>query len=161
MAALGVVAGTWLVAVPHVAADGTAYVVSDVQCDQAGRGVLDLTLVNDSDTADAEFVVGGTPPAASTVVVVAPTSAHTMTFTDLADGDVSVPIRIDGTPSDVVATVQCELPRVEALSGTAHIVSGVTPELPRTGSSTAGLLIGGALVSAGIAASLIARRRYS
>ncbi len=161
LTAAGLFLGALVVGVAPASADGTAYVTTDVECDQANRGVLDLTLVNDSDTVPAEFVVGDADPAKAALVTVAPLSAHAMTYTELADGDITVPVRIDGAEADVAVTIDCAGPRVESLSAPAHIVGGVTPELPRTGSSTVGLVIGGALVVAGIAASLIARRRYS
>jgi LPXTG-motif cell wall-anchored protein len=147
-------------------AAGTPYVLSDVQCDPAGNGVLDLTLVNDNDLVEAVFTIDATGTGVgdnvgSTSIAVAPLSAHAVTFTDLLDGDLVVPLQVDGVDASVMVSVACDAPQVASLAATARASNGVTPELPRTGSSTGGLLIGGALVTAGILASLIARRRYS
>ena len=76
------------------------------------------------------------------------------------------PCRCGSTVSTQVvrATIDCDLPRLtspleaQAVSGAAPVR---TAELPRTGADIGGFIIGGVLVSAGIAASLLARRRYS
>jgi LPXTG-motif cell wall-anchored protein len=144
--------------------DDSAYVLSDVHCSPSGDGVLDLTLVNDSAVVDAQFTVDGSTVTTSATVRVAPSSAHALAYTGLADGKVDVPVRIDGEVQFVHAVVDCDLPRLtsrltaEAVQGSAPVA---TPELPRTGSDYGGFVIGGLLVSAGIVASLFARRRYS
>jgi LPXTG-motif cell wall-anchored protein len=159
-----------------------AYVLHDLQCDQHDDGVLDLTLVNDdpANTADFTVATGATP----SKYEVASLSARAITMSGLADGPVIVPVLINGAASSVSVTVACDraqgavLPPTLAPSTTA-VASGVphagapatTPAafsspadgafvLPSTGSSVLSLVIGGALVVAGIAASLIARRRY-
>jgi LPXTG-motif cell wall-anchored protein len=142
----------------------SAYVLSDVHCSQRDDGVLDLTLVNDSALSGAQFTVDGSSAAISATVMVAPSSAHALAYTGLADGDVEVPVRIDGEVQLVHEVVDCDPPRLssrlsaEAVQGSAPVA---TPELPRTGSDYVGFVIGGLLVSAGIVASWFARRRYS
>jgi hypothetical protein len=141
----------------------TASVRSDVGCSRGGDGVLDLTLVNDDPLAGVEFVVGGHDPANSAAVLVAPSSAHALAYTGLPDGAIELPVHIDGEASVVHAVVDCDPPRLTsrissvAVAGTAPVD---TPALPRTGGDRGGFIIGGLLVSAGIAASLLARRRY-
>ena len=141
-------------------AQSGASVIADVQCDQAGNGVLDLTLVNEG-AADAVFVVVG--PTGSTSATVASGAASAVTYADLPDGPVALFASIDGVEYPVGATVTCdavtgEPPVVEVLPASAGRADGA---LPRTGASVGGLLIGGALVTFGAAASLISRRRYS
>jgi LPXTG-motif cell wall-anchored protein len=165
---------------------GGAYVLHDLQCDQHDNGVLDLTLVNDdpANTADFTVATGATPAKYE----VASLSARAITMSGLADGPVIVPVLINGAASSVSVTVACDRAQVAVLPptvapSTTAIASGMphrgapatTPAafsspadgadgafvLPSTGSSVRGLVIGGVLVAAGIAASLIARRRYS
>jgi LPXTG-motif cell wall-anchored protein len=169
-AALVIAVGVAGLAVDRAGADSvtphpsdTAYVLSDVHCSPSGNGVLDITLVNDSELVNAQFLVDGSDAASSAAVLVAPSSAHALSFTNLADGDLAVPVRVDGANQVVRATVNCDLPRLtspleaQAVSGAAPVR---TAELPRTGADIGGFIIGGVLVSAGIAASLLARRRY-
>jgi LPXTG-motif cell wall-anchored protein len=141
----------------------TAYVLSDVHCSPRGDGVLDITLVNDDPVGGAQFEVGPRDAASSVAVHVGPSAAHALTFTALPDGDVAMPVWVDGVEQVVRVNVNCDLPRVQTLDGVARQGSAQvgTTELPRTGSDLGGLIIGGVLVSAGIAASLLARRRYS
>jgi LPXTG-motif cell wall-anchored protein len=142
---------------------GTASVQSEVRCSRGGDGVLDLTLVNDNSLAGAEFVVGAHDAAGSAAVLVAPSSAHALAYTGLPDGAVEVPVRIDGEASVVRAVVDCDPPRLTSRISSVAVAGSApvdTPELPRTGSDRGGFIIGGLLVSAGIAASLLARRRY-
>lgn len=142
----------------------TAYVLSDVHCSRGGDGVLDLTMVNDSPDTGVQFEVDGHDAATSVAVLVAPRSAHALAFAAMPDGEVDVPVRIDGELQVVHAVVDCDLPRLtsrlsaEAVQGSAPVV---TPELPRTGGDSTGFVIGGLLVAAGITAALLARRRYS
>lgn len=172
-ASLVVGVGVASIAVPSVAApsagaentssNDAAYVLSDVHCSRGGDGVLDLTLVNESSLVGAEFIVDGHDAASSAAVLVAPSSAHALAYTGLADGEVEVPVRIDGEAGVVREVVDCDPPRLSSrLSSTAVAGSAPvdTPELPRTGSDSGGFVVGGLLVSAGIAASLLARRRY-
>jgi hypothetical protein len=142
----------------------SAYVLFDVHCTPAGDGVLDLTLVNDSADVAASFTVKWRDDDPSAAVLVAPSSAHALSFTQLADGNVDVPVAIDGVATVVHADVECDPPRLtEALRATVNqgTASVDTAELPRTGGDWGGFAVGGVLVSAGIAASLLARRRYS
>jgi LPXTG-motif cell wall-anchored protein len=150
-------------AVSTPAISTSAYVLSDVHCSPGGDGVLDITLVNDNPARGAQFDVGPRDAASSVAVHVGPSAAHALTFTALADGDVAVPVWVDGVEQMVRATVECDLPRVQSLDGVARQGTAEigTTQLPRTGSDLGGLIIGGVLVSAGIAASLLARRRYS
>lgn len=150
-----------------------AYVLSDVHCSAGGDGVLDLTLVNDSrataavfrvDRSDVDRVAAHRDAVTSVEVVVAPGSAHAIAYSALSDGPVSVPVQVDGAAQVLHADIDCDRPRLaSAVSG--EVDQGVAPvataELPRTGGDIVGIVIGGLLVSAGIAASLIARRRYS
>lgn len=149
-AALALVAGGALLAMaPAVSADG-ASVLSDVQCDPSGDGVVDLTLVNDG-AGTAVFVVSGA------TYEVEPGSAHALSFSGLADGPFTVPASVDGVDATVSATVECDAPRVEVLAP----VAAEEPTLPSTGGEVGwGLVIGGVLVGAGVAASLVARRHY-
>lgn len=148
------------------ASGGGAYVLSDVQCDGNGDGVLDLTLVNDDPSAEALFVLGDVAPEwASSIadpsVAVAPLTAYAVTFTGLADGLAGVSVVVDGVPITVWATVGCDAAHVEVLPSPVRGEADDVTALPRTGSSTSGLLIGGVLVAAGALASLLSRRRYS
>ncbi len=160
LAACALAVGIAVCAAGAAAADGTPYVTSDVQCDANANGVLDITLINDNSVDPAEFVVAA-PGAASADIVVQPLSAHAVTLTDLADGTVRVDISINGVANPVVATVQCDTATVQVLGHHTRQRES-SPALPATGSSaTWGLLVGGVLVTAGIAASIVARRRYS
>jgi LPXTG-motif cell wall-anchored protein len=165
-----------------------AYVLTDLQCDPHDNGVLDITLVNDDPTLVAHFTVA--TKATPSQVEVAPSSARALTMTDLADGPVVVPVLVNGVSTEVSATVRCDQPEVEVLdapvptaaptttapaeaqsggpaavpttvAAVSNTDAGGEPLLPSTGSSTGGLVVGGLLVAAGIAASFIARRRYS
>ncbi len=143
------------------AAEGKAYVLSDVQCDANHNGVLDLTLVNDQALQAAVFVVSAPSSTTSSAIAVAAASVSAITFTDLADGALTVPVSVDGVDAGVAVRVACDAPEVAVLGVVRHQAVSA-PSLPATGkSSTGGLLIGSALVVAGIAASLVARRRYS
>lgn len=150
-----------LLAAGTASAEGTASVMADVQCNPAGGGVLDLTLINERPEQAAVFVVDGS----SYTVEVG--SATAITYTDLADGVVTVGVTIDGVPAPVSVTVACATaaaPSVEAAPSASPLAvqSAVADDaLPRTGSSSGGLLIGAALVASGAVASLVARRRYS
>lgn len=160
LGALALVVGVALTASTSASADGTAYVLSDVQCDANHNGVLDLTLVNDQASQSADFVVTEAQSSKSSSIAVAASSVSAITFTELPDGLVVVPISIDGADARVAVQVACDAPEVAVLG--APIRSPFTgPSLPQTGSSTGGLLTGGILVAAGIAASLVSRRRYS
>lgn len=144
------------------AAEGEAYVISDVQCDANHNGVLDLTLVNDQASQAAIFDVSAPASGASSAIAVAADSASAITFTDLADGALTVPISVDGVDAGVAVRVACDAPEVAVMGPPVRRQSAAEPSLPVTGrSSTGGLVIGSALVVAGIAASLVARRRYS
>ena len=141
--------------------DGSAYVLSDVQCDSNHNGVLDLTLVNDQASAPALFVIAEASAATSSSISVAAASVSAITFTDLADGALVVPVSVDGVEVPVAVRVACDAPEV-AVMGAPVRQQADEPTLPSTGSSsTGGLVIGGVLVAAGIGASLLARRRYS
>jgi LPXTG-motif cell wall-anchored protein len=142
------------------AAPGEAYVQSDVQCDANHNGVLDLTLINNQQSQAAVFVVAATGATASSTVAVPAASASAITFTDLPDGSLTVPVSVDGVDAGVAVRVACDAPEVAVL-GAPLRSQAAAPSLPATGrSSTGGLIIGSALVLAGIAASLVARRRY-
>lgn len=142
-------------------ADESAYVLSDVQCDANHNGVLDLTLVNERAAQEAVFVVAEAQSVGPASVAVAAASVSALTFTDLPDGPLVVPVAVDGVESQVAVQVACDAPEV-AVMAAASVRSGAAGELPSTGaSSTGGLVIGSALVAAGMAASLVARRRCS
>ena len=160
--AVALAGGFALVSVPvaTAAADGTATVLVDVQCDLGHDGVLDLTLVNDRTDQVAVFVVTDPRSSATTSYTVTSLSATAVTFTELSDGVVTVPITIDGADATVTKPVRCDAPVVDVLPAPQRKDSA-SPSLPATGSSSGGLLIGGVLVAAGMAASLISRRRYS
>jgi hypothetical protein len=168
--AIGLVVGAigvgLLIAAPAMAApdDGGAYVTTDVQCDGNDNGVLDLTLINEG-AADAHFVVTDARTNAQSAFTVAPQSAAAVTFTDLSDGTVAVPVSVDGVASAVAVSVACDPPQVEVLPpvSPSPVIGGArqNQQLPTAGSATDGLITGAALVAAGIAVSLIARRRYS
>lgn len=145
---------------PVADAAGGAYVLHDVQCDTNHNGVLDLTLVNDQPTQAALFVVSG-PSSASSPIAVAAASVSAITFTDLADGSLTVPVTVDGVDATVAVSVACDVPEVAVMAAPVRQQSVSSSSLPVTGrSSSGGLVIGGLLVAAGSAASLIARRRY-
>jgi LPXTG-motif cell wall-anchored protein len=161
VAAGAVALAAWIAgAAPVAAADGGAYVLADVQCDAAGQGVLDLTLVNDAQERQAEVTVRDLPS-----ITVAPLSAHALTFTDLADGALTVPILVDGADATVVVSVACDGPTVAVMAATpasTRRTPDAPAQLPSTGGSAGwGLTIGAALVAAGVAASLVARRQHS
>lgn len=164
--AAGLVAGAigvgLLLAAPTMAApdDGVAYVTTDVQCDLNDNGVLDLTLINEG-AADAHFVITDARTAQQSAFVVAPQSAAAVTFTELSDGTVAVPVVVDGIANSVAVNVACDPAQVEVLPPVVIAGSRQNQQLPTAGSSTGGLVTGAALVTAGIAVSLIARRRYS
>lgn len=144
------------------AAPGEAYVISDVQCDTNHNGVLDLTLVNDQASQGAVFVVSTPSSDTSSAIAVAAASVSAITFTDLADGALTVPVLVDGVDAGVAVRVACDAPEVAVMGAPVRQQSAAPPSLPATGRSSAGgLVIGSALVAAGIAASLAARRRYS
>lgn len=147
-----------------------AYVLSDVQCDSAGDGVVDLVLVNDAETGDARFVVDGVE------TDVAPLSAHAVTFTQLSDGDVDIPVQIEGVESRVRLAVHCDLPIVEvapppvplrpggtggvlALSGVSAQSEAGIPMLPATGVDTTLWALAALMVLSGAALTVAARRR--
>lgn len=162
--ALGLGVAALFAGAGSASAEGSAYVIADVQCDPAGGGVLDLTLVNERPTLDAEFVVDG--PSGTSAHTVSVGSAAAVTYTGLADGVVTVGVSIDGVASPVSVEVACAAantapPSVEVAAVAAATAAPASDTLPRTGSSTIGLLIGAALVASGAAASLVARRRYS
>jgi len=144
------------------AAEGEAYVLSDVQCDANHNGVLDLTLVNSQAERVAVFVVAAPATSSSSAVSVAAASVSAITFTDLVDGSLTVAVSVDGVDAGVAVRVACDAPEVAVMGAPVRQPSVAAPSLPATGnSSTGGLVIGSALVVAGIAASLVARRRYS
>ncbi|MDP2290759.1 MAG: hypothetical protein Q8M22_06195 [Actinomycetota bacterium] len=159
---LGAVAVGLLFAAPTALAapEGEAYVLTDVQCDANHNGVLDLTLINERSSAEAVFVVTDARTATSSEFTVAPQSAAAVTFTDLSDGLVAVPVAVDGVPTSVAVSVVCDPPEVAVMPTSVRKPSGQSA-LPVTGSSSGGLITGAALVAAGMAVSLIARRRYS
>ena len=163
MALCGVVASAFAagLASPVVHADDAAYVLSDVQCDANHNGVLDLTLVNERAAQEVVFVVAEAQSVGPASVAVAAASVSALTFTDLPDGPLVVPVAVDGVESQVAVQVACDAPEV-AVMAAAPIRSAAAQELPSTGaSSTGGLVIGSVLVVAGMAASLVARRRCS
>ena len=143
------------------AAPGDAYVISDVQCDTNHNGVLDLTLINDRASREAVFVVSTPSSGATSAIAVAAASVSAITFTDLADGALSVPVMVDGVDAGVAVRVACDAPEVAVMGASVRQRSAAPPSLPVTGRSTGGLVIASALVAAGLAASLVARRRYS
>ena len=143
------------------AADGGAYVLSDVQCDTNHNGVLDLTLVNERASQEAVFEVTEPASGNNSAIAVAAASVSAITFTDLADGAFTVPVVVDGIDAAVAVKVSCDAPEVAVMAAPPRAQSAAEPSLPATGqSSTGGLVIGGALVAAGVAVSLVARRRY-
>lgn len=142
------------------AAPGEAYVLSDVQCDTNNNGVLDLTLVNEQVSQEAVFMVSDPSSAAPSAIAVAAASVSAITFTDLADGAHTVPVSVDGIDAGIAVSVACDAPEVAVMGAPVRQQSAAPPSLPATGSSTGGLVIGSVLVAAGIAVSLVARRRY-
>lgn len=160
---LGVVAVGLLCAAPTALAapEGEAYVTSDVQCDANYNGVLDLTLINERSSAEAVFVVTDARSDTSSEFTVAPQSAAAVTFTDLSDGLVAVPVAVDGVPAPVAVSIVCDPPEVAVMPTPVRRPAGQAV-LPSAGSSsTGGLVTGAALVAAGMAVSLVSRRRYS
>jgi LPXTG-motif cell wall-anchored protein len=152
--------GVLAMSVPSAAADGSAYVLADVQCDADDNGVLDLTLVNEQPQS-ALFIVAAAESSATSAVQVAAGSVSAITFTDLDDGLVAVPVSVDGVESDVAVSVNCDQPEV-AVMGAALRQSTAPPSLPSTGSASSSmLLLGASLVAAGAIASLVSRRRWS
>lgn len=151
--------GLFGVSSASAASEGSAYVMADVQCDLDHNGVLDLTLINERSSTEAVFVVTDAHSSTTAQFTVAPQSAAAVTFTDLDDGNVSVPVAVDGVSADVAVQVFCDVPMVEVLSASASGGSS-SPELPATGSSITGLLLGVAMVAVGSVASLAARRRH-
>lgn len=157
------------------AADGAAapagheaYVLTDVSCDAAGKGVLDVTLVNDDPTAPASFQVVAAPLLPTQVIVVGPGARRNLRLGDLADGEVVVPVNLGPSAQEVHATIACAL-GVEAHMG-ARVVTA--PRVPDDGSlpvvsespSRSGdwtFIIGGALVAAGTLSAHLVRRRYT
>lgn len=158
---VGVIAVGVFVAAPALAAadDGDAYVLSDVQCDGDGNGVLDLTLINERAALDAVFVVSDEHSSFSTERIVAPQSASAVTFTDLPDGAYTVSVLVDGVASPVAVSVACDLPEVAVLPVAAPTKLASTA-LPTAGSASGPVaLLGGLLLAAGMAISAFARRR--
>lgn len=149
LAAAGAAFAALVLAATPVQAEG-ASVQADVQCDPTDAGVVDITLLNDGE-APAQFDVNGTNH------MVGAGSAYAITFTGVDNGLFVLPITADGVDATVHLSVDCEMLRVEvAPRGVESFV------LPATGNETEwGLGIGGGLVAAGVAASLVARRRYS
>lgn len=164
VAVLGAALGLLAAAPASASTDGEAYVVADVQCDTSHNGVLDLTLINERASIEAVFVVTDAHSSATSQFTVAPKSAAAVTFTDLADGAVAVPVAVDGVPANVAISVSCDAAIVESAPGYApSIPAGFASAraLPAAGSSTTGVLLGAVLVAAGMAASVVSRRRYS
>lgn len=160
----GVVLGASLLASsPAVhAAEGEAYVIFDMQCDTNHNGVLDLTLFNDQPSQPAVFVVATPAAATSSAISVAAASVSAITFTDLADGVLTVPVSVDGIDTAIAVRVACDAPEVAVMGAPVRRSVAASPSLPATGTAfTGGLMIGSALVLAGIATSMVARRRYS
>jgi|GEM_PF-3577470 len=154
-------AGSAFAAEPAAASSG-AYVLADVQCDPAGDGVADLVLVNDSEASTVVFVVEGVD------TEVAPLSAGAVSFTQLSDGDVDIPVQIDGVESRVHLTVRCDLPMVEVAPPPVPLRPGGTGgalaladarSLPATGSDGSLWGLAAAMTGAGAVLSLVARRR--
>ena len=144
------------------ATDGVAYVISDVQCDTNHNGVLDLTLINDRASQEAMFVISAPSSSTSSAIAVAAASVSAITFTDLADGALTVPVAIDGVDSGVAVRVACDAPEVAVLGAPVRQQSAGAQSLPVTGGPSAGeIIIASSLLAAGVAASLVARRRYS
>ena len=144
------------------AAPDEAYVLADVQCDPAGDGVADLVLVNDSTAVPAVFVVEGVD------TEVAPLSAGAVSFTQLSDGDVDIPVQIDGVESRVHLAVHCDLPMVEVApppvplrpGGTGGVLAlADTRTLPATGSGGSLWGLAALMTVSGAVLSLVARRR--
>jgi len=180
-----VLGASLLASSPAVHADGDAYVLSELQCDANHNGVLDLTLVNNQISQAAMFVVAAPAVSTASAISVAAASASAITFTDLADGALTIPVSVDGVDAGIAVRVACDAPEValiappvpqiappvpqiappvpQEVASLASLASlAARPTLPATGkSSTGGLAIGSALVAAGVAASLAARRRYS
>jgi len=144
------------------AAEGEAYVLSDVQCDTNHNGVLDLTLINGHASQEAIFEVSAPSSGTSSAISVAAASVSAITFTDLADGALIVPVSVDGVDAGVAIRVACDPAEVAVMGAPIRQQPAAVPSLPATGrSATGGLAIGTALVVLGVAASLLARRRYS
>ena len=157
------------------AADGAAaparheaYVLTDVSCDAAGKGVLDVTLVNDDPTAPASFQVVAAPLLPVQVIVVGPGARRNLRLGDLADGEVVVPVNLGPSAQEVHATIACAL-GAEAHMGARVVTAPRAPDdgkLPvvsespsRSGDWT--FIIGGALVAAGTLSAHLVRRRYA
>ncbi len=170
-----VLGASLLASSPAVHADGDAYVLSELQCDANHNGVLDLTLVNNQISQAAMFVVAAPAVSTASAISVAAASASAITFTDLADGALTIPVSVDGVDAGIAVRVACDAPEVALIAPPVPQIAPPVPQevaslaslaarptLPATGkSSTGGLAIGSALVAAGVAASLAARRRYS
>ena len=132
------------------AGDGTS-VMADAQCSAGSGGVVDITLINDGEQT-AVFQVAGAS------YEVAPLDAHALTYEGVANGTFNLAVTANGADESVSVTVSCDSPIVAAQAVQAPRSSGT---LPTTGGEVGwGLAIGGALVVAGVAASLLARRRH-
>ena len=158
------------------AADGAAapagreaYVLTDVSCDAAGKGVLDVTLVNDNPAGPAAFQVVAAPLLPIQVIEVGPGARRNLRLGDLADGEVVVPVNVGPSAQEVHATIAC------AVGAEAHMGARVVtaPRLPddgtgapvgsptRSRSADWTFMIGGALVAAGTMSAHLVRRRYA
>jgi len=157
--AVALAGGLCLAPAATAGAEGDAYVLADVECDATHDGVLDLTLVNERTEGVAVFVLTDVRSLSTTSYSVPPQSATAVTFTGLGDGVVVAPVAIDGADATVTKAVQCDPPVVEVLPAPHR--KDAAAGLPATGSSTGGLVTGAMLVAAGMAASLVARRRWS
>jgi LPXTG-motif cell wall-anchored protein len=147
LAAIAVAGGVLLATASTTSAAG-AEVLASAQCDGNHDGVVDVTLVNNTQ-ASADFNVGGQS------YQVAAGGATALSYTGLADGMFNLSASANGVDQSVAMNIDCDAPQVAVL-GTGG------GALPATGAEVKiGLAIGVVLVVAGIAASLLARRRYS
>ncbi len=156
------------------AADGAAapagheaYVLTDVSCDAAGKGVLDVTLVNDDPTSAASFQVVAAPLLPTQVIMVGPGARRNLRLSDLSDGEVLVPVNVGANAQEVHATISCALGAVGHMGArviTAPRVpddgAGVGTTTTRRSTSDWTFIIGGVLVCAGTLSAHLVRRRY-
>jgi len=147
-----------------------AYVLTDVSCDAAGKGVLDVTFVNDNPAEPAAFQLVAAPLLPTQLVEVGPGARRNLRLGDLSDGEVLVPVNVGPVAQEVHATIACA-PGAEGHMGARIITADRLPDdgiaaAPAASSPTRSstndwtFAIGGALVCAGMLSAHLVRRRY-
>jgi hypothetical protein len=147
------------------------YVLTDVSCDAAGKGVLDVTLVNDNPAGPAAFQVVAAPLLPTQVIEVGPGARRNLRLSDLSDGEVVIPVNVGPVAQEVRATIACE-PGAEAHMGARVVTADRVPDDGSSATSGRGasarsatndwtFIIGGVLVCAGTLSAHLVRRRYT